>query len=50
MFLLAQTNETGDEQRRAGQQSDRKRDLRADENFAETLLTHAAARSRARLL
>ena len=41
--LLTQTDETGDEQCCACEQSDRKRDLRADEDFAETLLTHAAA-------
>ena len=48
-ILLTQPHETGDEQRRAGEQRDRKRDLRADQQFAETLLPHAAGRSRGRL-
>src|SRR5206468_3717696 len=47
--LLTQTDETRDEQRCAGQQRDRERDLRAYENFAETLLAHTAARAAAAL-
>jgi len=46
-MLPAQSHEAGDEQRGAGKQSDRKRSLRADENFAEALLMRAAARSAA---
>src|SRR5262249_52924199 len=41
--LLIQANETGDEQRSAGQECDRERDLRANQDFAEALLPHAAA-------
>src|SRR6266496_3882027 len=47
--LLTQPDETRDEQRRAGQQRDRERDLRAYEDFAETLLVHTAARAAAAL-
>src|SRR4029077_10356449 len=45
--LLTQADETRDEQCRAGQQRDRQRYLRADQNFAETLLPHTAARAAA---
>ena len=45
--LLTQADETRDEQRCAGQQRDRERDLRADEDFAEALLAHTAARAAA---
>src|SRR5439155_12996690 len=45
--LLTQADETGDEQRSAGQQRDRERDLRANEDFAEALLAHTAARAAA---
>src|SRR5207237_8601048 len=43
--LLAQLYEAGDKQRRARQQRDRERDLRTDQDFAEPVLLHAAARS-----
>ena len=49
-ILLTQPNETRNEQRRAREQRDRERDLRADKNFAETLLPHTAARSAAAFL
>ncbi len=39
---MTQADKTGDEQRRAGDQRDRERDLRANENFTETLLANAA--------
>src|SRR5206468_10035131 len=42
--LLTQADEACDEQRSAGQQRDRERDLRANEDFAEALLAHTAAR------
>ena len=45
--LLAQANETRDEQRRAGKKRDRKSDLRTNKNFSETLLAHAPAGSTA---
>src|SRR5438046_7476899 len=45
--LLTQADETRDQQRRAGQQSDRERDLRADEDFSEALLAHTATRAAA---
>ena len=47
--LLTQADETRDEQRCTGQQRDRERDLRADEDFAEALLAHTAARAAAAL-
>ena len=42
---MTQANKAGDEQRRARQQRDGECDLRADEQFAETLLAHTAGRS-----
>ena len=45
-----ETNETGDEQRRPREQGDRECHLRADQNLAEPLLPHAAARAAAALL
>ena len=45
--LLTQADETRDEQCCAGQQRDRERYLRADQNFAKTLLPHTAARAAA---
>jgi len=43
--LPAQLHEAGNEQGRAGEQSDRERDLCADQNFTKALLMRAAARS-----
>ena len=45
--LAAQLDKAGDEQRRAGKQRDRQGHLRANQNFAESLLVHAPARSAA---
>src|SRR5207248_4618042 len=45
--LMAQAHEARDEQRRAREQCDRERDLRADENFAEPVLTDPSLRAAA---
>jgi hypothetical protein len=47
---LTQAHETGDEQRRTGQERDRQGDLRAHQDLAEPLLTHAARRAAAAFL
>ena len=48
--LLAQPDETRDEQRRTCKQGHRKSDLCADEQLAEPLLAHATRRATAALL
>ena len=42
---MTQAEETCDEQRCARKQDNRKRDLRPNQEFAETLLAHAAGRA-----
>ena len=49
-ILLAQPHKAGDEQRRAREQRDRQRNLRADQEFAEPQLAHTAARAAAAFL
>ena len=48
-ILLTQTNETRDEQRRAGKQRHRKRNLRSNQNLAQPLLAATATGSAAAL-